>query len=106
MRCYRDSLLLSAIVILLGSCATNTVDIAGFPTFGRIQDISEADIRAAVSAYARINPKGPAHVGDIEVISRDEIRIYVDRAPSDYISMVRIRGRWQEGSVVLVHPAY
>jgi hypothetical protein len=105
MRAYRASLLLSAIVIVLGSCATSTFRVAGVPTFGRIQDVSVVDIEAAVSAFKAATRPG-ASVGEIEVVSHDEIRIYQDAERRNYTSMVRTKGKWQVGSVVLVHPVY
>jgi hypothetical protein len=105
MRAYRDSLLLLAIVIVLGSCATSTFHVAGAPTFGRIQDVFVGDIEAAVSAFKAATRPG-APVGEIEVISHDEIRIYRDTERRNYTSMVRTKGKWQVGSVVLVHPVY
>jgi hypothetical protein len=105
VRGHNYFLILLAVLPLLSSC-TSTVRVAGYPTFGRIQDVSAADIEAAVSAYAGLHPGGHAQVGDIEVVSHDEIDIYMERAPSDYTSMIRVKGKWQQGSVVLVHPRY
>ena len=70
------------------------------------RSISAADIQTAVAAFQASMARGPARYGDIEVISHDEIRIYQDHAPSNYHSMVRVKGKWELGSVVLVHPVY
>ena len=73
---------------------------------GRVQDVSNADIQVAVAAYQASIRYGPAPIGEIEVISHDEVRIHDDPAPSNYTSMLRVKGKWQLGSVVLVHPSY
>jgi hypothetical protein len=92
-----------AIALALTSCsALRATDTS---TIGRTQDIPVADIEAAVSAF-KTATRPDVSIGEIKVISHDEIRIYVDGAGSSYTSMVRIKGKWQVGSVVLVHPLY
>jgi hypothetical protein len=93
------------VAILFMSCSA-PLRVAGARTLGRTQDVSAADIQSAVADYQASTWHGPARYGDIEVISHDEIRIYQGHAPSNYTSMVRVKGRWEIGSVVLVHPAY
>jgi hypothetical protein len=101
MHAHSDFLVAPAIALVLASCSTPGPIISG-----RAQDISHTDIQAAVAAYRASIQHGPAHVGEIEVISHNEIRIHDDPAPSSYTSMVRAKGKWQVGSVVLVHPRY
>ena len=94
-----------AIAILFVSCSA-PLRVTGARTFGRTQDVMAADIHTAVAAFQASMAHGPARYGDIEVINHDEIRIYQDHAPSNYHSMVRVKGGWELGSVVLVHPVY
>jgi hypothetical protein len=96
---------IAAMTILLASCSA-PLRVAGARTFGRTQDISAGDVQTAVAAYQASVWHGPARNGDLEVISHDEVRIYQEHAPSNYTSMVRVKGKWELGSVVLVHPAY
>jgi hypothetical protein len=98
---------IAAMTILLASSSCSApVRVSGARTFGRTQDISAADVQTAVAAYQASVWHGPARYGDIDVISQDEIRIYQEHAPSNYTSMVRVKGKWEIGSVVLMHPAY
>jgi hypothetical protein len=80
MRTDRSLFFVPALAIVLVSC-NSTFRVAGAPTFGRIQDTSAADIEAAVSAYKASSWHGEAPVGQIEVISHVEIRIYQDTVP-------------------------
>jgi hypothetical protein len=105
MRAQISVLFLTATVIVFASCAA-PFRVAGIRTSGRIEEISVADIEAAVTAYQASIWHGPAKIGEIEVISHDEVRMHRERAPSNYTSMVRLKGKWQIGSVVLVHPVY
>jgi hypothetical protein len=100
-----DFACLAALVIVLTSCTVSNFYVAGVPTFGRVQDVSVADIEAAISAYKQ-SLAVPEQVGPAEVISHDEIRIYQDSECRNFTSMVRVKGKWQLGSVVLVHPRY
>jgi hypothetical protein len=103
MRRHVDLLPLAALIIMLAACETNTFRVAGIPTYGHIEDVPVADIQAAIVAYERSYPgvHGPA-----EVISHDEILIYQDRERRNYTAMVRAKGTWEVGRVVLVHPRY
>jgi hypothetical protein len=105
MRLHDDFAGLAALLIVLTSCTVSNFYVAGVPTFGRIQDVSVADIEAAISAYKQ-SLAVPEPVGPAEVISHDEIRIYQDSECRNFTSMVRVKGKWQLGSVVLVHPRY
>ena len=98
-------LILPVVAMLLISCAA-PLRIFGTSTFGRTQDLSAADIDAAVAAYEASISHGPARYGDIEVVNHDEIRIYDDHAPCNYTGMIRKKGKWVIGSVVLVHSRY
>jgi hypothetical protein len=97
-----DFFVMPAIALMLASCSTTGPVISG-----RTQDISPTDIQAAVAALQGSIVDGPVRPAEIEVISHDEIRIHVEQpAPSNCIAMVRVRGSWQVGGVVLVHPRY
>ena len=93
------------LAILPASCSS-PLRIAGAPTFGRVDDISVADIQATVSAYRASIVDHDQAFGQIEVISHDEIRIYQGNELRNYTSMERVEGRWRLDSVVLRHPAY
>jgi len=72
---------------------------------GRTQDILATDIQAATT-LSKLDCDARWTSG-IEVISRDGNSLHVEQpAPSNYIAMVRVRGNWQVGRVVLVHPRY
>jgi hypothetical protein len=103
MRSRCAFVLFSGFLIALTSCAVSNSYVAGVPTFGRTQDVSIADIEAAIAAY---KTSASEKVGPAEVMSHDEIRIYQDTECRNFTSMVRVKGKWQPGSVVLVHPAY
>jgi hypothetical protein len=105
MRAHVSVLFLTATAIVFGSCAA-PFRVGGIRTSGRIEDISVADIEAAVRAYQASIWHGPAKIGAIEVISHDEVRMHDSPPPSNYTSMVRVKGKWESGSVVLVHSAY
>jgi len=105
MRAPVSVLLLIANAILFASCAA-PFRVAGIRTTGRIEDISAADIEAALAAYQTSLWNGPAKIAEIEVISHDEVRMHRLPSPSSYESMERVKGKWVTGSVVLVHPIY
>ena len=95
----RNAVLLAVTVaIIVSSCSTP-------PPFGHVDHVSAADMEAAVSAF-KAATRPDAEVGAIEVITRDEIRIYQATEQRNYTSMVRVKGKWQVGDVVLRHPAY
>ena len=92
MRWTIPSLLLMATAVVT-SC--NTFRVAGAPTFGRVHDISVADIEAAVAAYKTAHVYEDTSVGQIEVISHDEVRLYGDVGPCPYVTMRRVHGKWR-----------
>jgi hypothetical protein len=102
MHAYNDFLVGPVIALVLASCSTTGPVISG-----HTQDVSAADIQAAMAALQGSIVDGPVRPAEIEVISHDEIRIHVEQpAPSNYIAMVRVRGNWQVGKVALAHSAY
>jgi len=101
MRVDRALFLLPSVSVLLASCVTSTFRVAAVPVFRRTQDVSIADIEAAISAYKTTDAE---KVGPAEVISHDAIRIYQDAECRNFTTMVRVKGNWQLGNVVLVHP--
>ena len=50
-----------------------------------MQDVSATDIQAPVAAYQASIRHGPAPIGEIEVITHDEVRIHDEPAPSNYV---------------------
>ena len=83
---------LAAAVAALASC--NTYRVAGAVTFGRVHDVSEADIQGAIVAFHHGEYRDVA-VGQIEVVSRDEIHIYWSAKSSCCLSILkRQQGRW------------
>jgi hypothetical protein len=103
LRSRDDFVRLAALLIVLTPCTVSNFYVAGIPTFRRIRDVSVVDIEAAISAY---KTSESVQVGPAEVMSHDEIRIYQDNECRNFTSMVRVKGKWQLGSVVLVHPRY
>ena|SRR5438552_8780155 len=85
---------LTCIVASLTSCATATVD--GHRVFGRVQDVSEADIRAAIAAEHRQSTWADKTIYDIQVVSRDEM--YLFHQPSSenpsHDVLKRVYGKW------------
>jgi hypothetical protein len=105
VRAQINLLFLTGAVSVIASCAA-PYRVGGIRTSGRIGDISTGDIEAAVAAYQGSIWHGPARIGEIEVISHDEVRMHDLPPPSSYTSMVRVKDKWVLGSVVLVHPIY
>jgi hypothetical protein len=96
----RNSFFVSIVsCIVLASCGSDTM------FRGRIPDLPVADIEAAVSAY-KAATQPDAEVGVVEVITRNEIRIYQGTERRNYSSMVREKGKWVLGPVMIVHPRY
>ena len=69
--------------------------VAGAATFGRVHEISVADIEAAVAAYKAAHIYEDTSVAQIQVISHDEVRLYGDRGPGPYVIMRRVHGKWR-----------
>jgi hypothetical protein len=86
------SLLILATTVF-ASC--NTFRVAGAPTFGRVHDISVADIEAAVAAFKSAHIYEDTSVGQIQVISHDEVRLYAEVGPGPYVTMRRVHGKWR-----------
>jgi hypothetical protein len=94
--------LIAAAVALASGC--NTFRVAGAPTFGKVHEISIADIEAAISAYredSRANHWNPM-VGQIQVLGHDSVRIYWGEAGGGYTTMNRVHGKWRRGEQVIV----
>ena len=102
MHAHGDFFVGLAFTLVLASCST-----AGPVLSGRTQDVSTTDIQAAMTALQGSIVDGPVQPAAIEVISHDQIRVHVEhRAPSNYITMVRVRGNWQVGRNGSVHPGH
>jgi 1,2-phenylacetyl-CoA epoxidase PaaB subunit len=65
-------------------------------TYGRIHDLSAAEIEAAVATYRRKFPERPA-AEQIQIVSSSEIRIYLSDSACCYSTMERKHGAWQFG---------
>ncbi len=76
----------AVVTTALLSCTVSNFQVAGVPTFGRTQDVSIADIEAALSGYKTSETE---KVGPAEVMSHDEIRIYQSSRCRRHPSMVR-----------------
>jgi hypothetical protein len=85
--------LLMVVTAVLASC--NTFRVVGAPTFGRVHDISVADIEAAVATYKAAHIYEDTSVGQIQVISHDEVRLYPEVGPGPYVTMRRVHGKWR-----------
>ena len=92
----RSSLVLSfaLIVVILTSCATITVD--GHRAFGRVHEVSEADIRAALAAEQRESTWADKTIYDIQVVSSAEMHLFHQPSsenPSHDV-LRRVAGKW------------
>ena len=97
MRCF---LLVAATSLsLLAGCATHIDDVAAYGAFWLV---SPDDIRAAVAVRRRAYVGSPP-IHNIQVISRDEIRIYDTPAGIEcrYDVVRRVNGTWQVTELVL-----
>ena len=94
-----------SVVVLLAAAAVTVCSCSTPPAFGHVDHISAADMQAAVSAF-KAATRPDAEIGATEVITHSEIRIYQATERRNYTSMVRVKGKWQVGNVVLRHPAY
>jgi hypothetical protein len=88
--------------VFLASCAT----YGDAAISGRRQDVTEADIRAAVAADLAMSQFiHGKKLREIEVVSRDEIRLYWGHSKREYPGhdvVKRVRGKWQfDGTIVV-----
>ena len=91
MRCWLLVLILS--VSLFGACATH---IERVDAYGLVWLVSRNDIHAAVAA-SREGRIGAPPVHHVQVVSRDEIRVYATPAgiESIYDVVQKTGGKWQ-----------
>lgn len=83
-----------AVSLAVVSCATQRFD--GALIYGHTKDVTEADVRAALSARTSLREMP---VYEIEVVSRDKIRLYLmPRGQGGDIcdEVVRSRGKWRD----------
>jgi hypothetical protein len=87
-------LLFVSVLACLASCATVHVD--GHDVFGRVHDVSDADIRAALAAEQRESSWVDKTIYHIEVVSRDEMRLFhqPSRANRSHDVLKRVKGQW------------
>jgi hypothetical protein len=95
----------AAVVLLLAGSAMIVSSCSTPPPFGRVDHVSAADMEAAVSAF-KAATRADAEIGVIEAITHNEIRIYQATERRNYTSMIRAKGKWGVGDVVIRHPAY
>jgi hypothetical protein len=86
---------LACVVAGFTSCATTTID--GHPVFGRVEDVSQADIRAALAAEQRESMWADKTIYHIKVISRDEMLLFhlPDRRNPSCDVLKRVHGKWR-----------
>ena len=87
-------LLLASLTLALPSCATVTVD--GHRAFGRVHDVSEGDIRAALEAEQRESTWANKTIYDIQVVSSTEMHLFHQPStenPSHDV-LKRVGGKW------------
>ena len=77
---------------LLASC--NTYRVAGAMTYGRIHDLSAAEIEVALAAYRRSKPEA-SPVGQIQVVNSTEIRVYWGDSSCCFSTVRRERDAWK-----------
>src|SRR5205807_1989370 len=95
----------TVVAFLIASCATETFE--GIPVYGRVHDVSPADLRTAV---ALVRSPGTAYrqIYAIEVVSSSEIYLYhAPYSPSvgEYNLVQRIRGKWRFHERVIGPPS-
>jgi hypothetical protein len=91
----KRSLSLVLVAVLFASCATQKFGDALL--YGHTKDVTEADIRAALAARTTGGPN--RRIYEIEVVSRDEIRLHLmSRSHGGYFAAVitRVRGKWHD----------
>jgi hypothetical protein len=85
------------LLLALTSCVTVTpVTVDGHDVFGRVHDVSEADIRAAFAAVPRESTWANKTIYEIQVISSSEMHLFhqpVSENPSHDV-MKRVGGKW------------
>jgi hypothetical protein len=93
----RSDVLLAGVAALLCVAGCAPFRVAGAPTFGKLRQVTVSDIEAAVAAYRRdsVAMHSASLVGQIEVMSRDVIRIYWSDASSGYTAMRRSGETWR-----------
>ena len=84
---------LTAVALLFSSCATQKFGDAII--YGHTKDVTDADIRAAIASRTTLGRD--AHVYEIEVVSRDRIRLYMMKRGQGgdiCVEIARVRGKW------------
>jgi len=88
--------LMLASAALLSACTS--VMIGDARAYGRIHDVSVAEIHAAIAVDQRDSHYADKKVYEIEVISADEIHLFHERrtdARAEYDIMKRVNGKWR-----------
>src|SRR5947208_13372233 len=88
--------LMLASAALLSACAP--VMIGDARAYGRVHDVSVADIHAAIDVDRRESQYAIKTIYEIEVISANEIHLFHERrtdAKAEYDIMKRVRAKWR-----------
>jgi hypothetical protein len=102
----RAALAFTAAAFLVSSCATQRFE--GIPLYGRVHDVSPADLRTAI-ALVRYKPNTAyRQIYAIDVASSNDIHLY--HAPYDgkvglYNRVERIGGKWRFNERVIGPPS-
>jgi hypothetical protein len=100
------ALAFAAAAFLVSSCATQRFD--GIPHYGRVRDVSPADLRTAI-ALVRYSPHvAYRQIYAIEVASSNDIYLYHARYDGKvglYNRVERIRDKWQFNERVIGPPS-
>ena len=88
-------LVITAVGCALVSCAGQSMIIGDLRVSGVVSEISVADVHAAIAADRAVTKE---RIFAVEVVSRDEMRIYhgpmfVPHASQDIVK--RVRGKWR-----------
>jgi hypothetical protein len=83
-----------AVMLFVTSCATQKLGDAFI--YGHTKEVTDADIRAAIAARTTFGRD--AHVYEIEVLSRDRIRLYLlpRKSGNMCVEIARVRGKWRD----------
>jgi hypothetical protein len=81
------------VLAALGVASCNTYRVHGAMTYGHIREVSPDEIEHAIAAYHRTHADGP--VGQIQVVSRSEVRIYWGDSGCCYSSVERKGTHWE-----------
>jgi|SRR5437588_8768101 len=88
-------------LLLIVACSVSSCSemmIGDARVYGRVGDVSRADIEAAIAADRAAFRQGGFTVYEIQIANHDEIRIFHERrtnAKASYSVVRRVRGKWR-----------